>query len=60
MQEDISNIGAADDFGVVQLPVNFLLDSFVHQGFDLTHGLSREWFGGGRVVPSPSCGQYRA
>jgi hypothetical protein len=48
MQEDIRNIGAADDFGVVQLEVNTFGDGFVHQGFDLTHGLSSEWFGGGR------------
>jgi len=57
VQVDISNIGAADDFGVVQLEVNTVGDGFVHLLFDLTHGLRSDWFVGVGVVPSPSCGQ---
>ncbi len=53
MQVDIRNVGAADYFSVVQLPVDFFLDGLVHQSFDLTHGLSGEWFGGGRSFPLP-------
>ena len=51
VQVDIRDMSAADDFGVVQLEVHTVGDGFVHQSFDLTHGLSREWFGGGRSLP---------
>ena len=44
VQVDISNVGAADDFSIVQLEVNTIGDGFVHLLFDLTHGLRSDWW----------------
>ena len=54
VQVDISNIGAADDFSIVQLEVNTSGDGFVHLLFDLTHEFEKRKDreeGGGRSLP---------